>query len=640
MSLGLSQAFSLYPQLLSSERLCQNQQKKVRGISIMIGTILGQQRYKIIDMLSDRGGFGDTYLAEAFTNIPVTPKPKRVIKRLKPQRRDDPDMVRRFKQEAAILQQLGNSHDQIPKLIDYFEENRDYYLVQEYIDGHDLSNEIIQGKHWSEAEAIQLLQEILEVLAFVHQQEVIHRDIKPSNLMRRYSDDKLMMIDFGIVKELSTLVVNAQGQISSTTCIGSLGYMPSEQLQGHPKLCSDVYALGLTAIQALTGILPPQQLPKDPNTLEVIWRDRVQVSDWLAEILNKMVRYDFRQRYQSAVEALQALNKVMALLPSSIAVLIQKTPPPTVEFPPDLIASPRPVKIDKKWGYIDQRGQVVIQPQFNFASKFSEGLAVVEIDHKKGYINQSGQIVIQPQFNETYGFSEGLAAVRIISMWGYGYIDKFGYIDKSGQIAIQPHFDRTSSFSKGLAAIKIDNNWGYIDQTGRVVIQPQFIEALNFSEELASVKIGTKWGYIDQTGRVIIPMEFDEAFPFSEGLAAVWSNKKSGYIDQTGQVVVQPQFDYAFSFYEGLAAVESNKKWGYINQTGEVVIQLQFDATGCFAEGLAVVQIGAQCGYIDQTGQVVVQPQFNFAFDFSEGMALVMLGRDCRYIDKTGKFIY
>jgi len=152
MSLGLSQAFSLYPQLLSSERLCQNQQKQVCGISIMIGTILGQQRYKIIDMLSDRGGFGETYLAEAFTNIPVTPKPKRVIKRLKPQRRDDPDMVRRFKQEAAILQQLGNSHDQIPKLIDYFEENRDYYLVQEYIDGHDLSNEIIQDKIASSSE--------------------------------------------------------------------------------------------------------------------------------------------------------------------------------------------------------------------------------------------------------------------------------------------------------------------------------------------------------------------------------------------------------------------------------------------------------------------------------------------------------
>jgi serine/threonine-protein kinase len=604
----------------------------------MIGRKL-RQRYQIIKKLGS-GGFGETYLAEDL-DIPVTPKPKCVVKQLKPKviAPDIPqipleDIVRLFEKEGETLYELGQNHDQIPKLYAYFEQNRKLYLVQEFIDGYDLSQEIISGKQWSETEVIKFLEEILKVLAFVHQNNVIHRDIKPSNIMRRRCDGKLILIDFGLVK-----LVNASGAVSSTIPIGTHGYVPIEQARGQPRFSSDIYAVGMTAIQALSGIDNPSKLPEDNNG-EVVWRDRTSVSDWLANILTKMVRYDFRERYQSATEALQALNKVMALLPSSIAVLIQKTPPPTAEFPPDLIASPRPVKIDKKWGYMDQTRQVVIQPQFNFASEFSEGLAVVEIDHKKGYINQSGQIVIQPQFLEAYGFSEGLAAVRIISMWGYGYIDKFGYIDKSGQIAIQPHFDRTSSFSKGLAAIKIDNNWGYIDQTGRVVIQPQFIEALDFSEELASVKIGTKWGYIDQTGQVIIPMEFDGAFPFSEGVAAVWSNKKSGYIDQTGQVVVQPQFDYAFSFHEGLAAVQSNKKWGYINQTGEVVIQLQFDSAGGFAEGLAVVQIGAQCGYIDQTGQVVVQPQFNFAFDFSEGMALVMLGRDCRYIDKTGKFIY
>jgi serine/threonine-protein kinase len=541
MPLGLSQAFSLYPQLLSSERLCQNQQKKVRGISIMIGTILGQQRYKIIDMLSDRGGFGDTYLAEAFTNIPVTPKPKCVIKRLKPQRRDDPDMVRRFKQEAAILQQLGNSHDQIPKLIDYFEENRDYYLVQEYIDGHDLSNEIIQGKHWSEAEAIQLLQEILEVLAFVHQQEVIHRDIKPSNLMRRYSDGKLMMIDFGIVKELSTLVVNAQGQISSTTCIGSLGYMPSEQLQGHPKLCSDVYALGLTAIQALTGILPPQQLPKDPNTLEIIWRDRVQVSDWLAEILNKMVRYDFRQRYTDATEALQALTLTRAT-----------SPPP--------FASPLlPVKVDHKWGYIDKTGQVVIQPQFDEANLFSEGLAAVRIGSKWGYINQTGQVIIQPQFNSAGKFYEGLLAVEIGDNWGY--------IDKTGQVVIRPQFDSADEFSEGLAAVRISDKRGYIDKRGEEVIPAQFDEAWQFSEGLAKIKIDDKWGYIDKTGQVVIQPQFTLIARFTEGLASIEIDNKFGYIDKTGRVVIQPQFDFAFSFREGLAVVRSNNNRTYATGT-------------------------------------------------------------------------
>ena len=607
----------------------------------MIGRIL-RQRYRIIKKLG-AGGFGETYLAEDL-DIPVTPKPKCVVKWLKPKviAPDIPqipleEIVRLFEKEGKTLYELGQNHDQIPKLYAYFEQNRKLYLVQEFIDGHDLSQEITSGKHWSETEVIKFLEEILEVLAFVHQNNVIHRDIKPSNIMRRRCDGKLILIDFGLVK-----LVNVSGAVSSTIPIGTHGYAPIEQARGQPRFSSDIYGLGMTAIQALTRIDNPSKLAEDNNG-EVVWRDRLQVSDWLAEILNKMVRYDFRQRYQSAVEVLQTLNQVIALAPLSIVVPMQHTNLPDIELQPHLVALPKPVKpvkIDKKWGYIDQAGQVVIQPQFNFASEFSEGLAVVKIDHKSGYITESGQIVIQPQFIEAYNFSEGLAAVRIVSMWGYSYIDKFGYIDKSGQIAIQPQFDQTSSFSKGLAAINIDNNWGYIDQTGQVVIQPQFNEALHFSEELASVNIGTKWGYIDQTGRVIIPMKFDEALPFSEGLAAVWSNKKSGYIDKTGQVVVQPQFDYAFSFYEGLAAVQINKKWGYINQTGEVVIQLQFDFAGGFAEGLAVVKIGDQCGYIDQTGQVIIQPQFYFAFNFSEGMALVMLGKDCRYIDKTGKFIY
>jgi serine/threonine-protein kinase len=166
----------------------------------MIGTIL-RQRYLIKKLLGD-GGFGETYLAEDFTNIPVSSKPVCVVKRLKPEKRDEPETLRRFKEEATILHELGNSYDQIPKLIDCFQENRDFYLVQEFIDGHDLTYEITDGKQWSEAEVIQLLQEVLEILAFVHQRGVIHRDIKPSNLMRRYSDDKFMLIDLGIFKKV------------------------------------------------------------------------------------------------------------------------------------------------------------------------------------------------------------------------------------------------------------------------------------------------------------------------------------------------------------------------------------------------------------------------------------------------------
>jgi serine/threonine protein kinase len=297
--------------------LCQNQQKYLPYCmnNIPIPPLLRQSRYKIVKALGS-GGYGETYLAEYPYNVPVPTRFKCVVKRLKFDKKYKPDIVRQFQKEAATLHTLGDSHHQIPTLIDYFEENLDFYLIQEYIEGHDLSNEIVEGKPWSEADIIQLLQEVLEVLAFVHQQGVIHRDIKPSNIMRPYSDRKLILIDFGIAKEVRTQIMNIQGQMTSSTSSGTLGYMPSEQLSGHPNKSSDVYALGLTAIQALTGVLP-QQLPKDPKTLEFIWRDRAQVSDTLAHIVAQMVRYHFSQRYPSAAEVLQAL-KDLILLPQYV----------------------------------------------------------------------------------------------------------------------------------------------------------------------------------------------------------------------------------------------------------------------------------------------------------------------------------
>ncbi|MEP0886235.1 WG repeat-containing protein [Trichocoleus sp. ST-U3] len=612
----------------------------------MIGRKL-RQRYQIIQKLG-AGGFGETYLAEDL-DIPVTPKLKCVVKQLKPKviAPDIPqipleDIVRLFEKEGQTLYELGQNHDQIPKLYAYFEQNRKLYLVQEFIDGHDLSQEITTGKQWSEAQVIPFLKEILEVLAFVHQHNVIHRDIKPSNIMRRKCDCKLILIDFGIVK-----LANVSGAVSSTIPIGTPGYAPIEQARGQPRFSSDIYALGMTAIQALTGIDNPSKLPVDNNG-DVVWRDRVQVSDWRADILTKMVRYDFRQRYVDATEALQALTLTRAT-----------SPPP--------FASPLlPVKVDHKWGYIDKTGQVVIQPQFDEANLFSEGLTAVRIGSKWGYINQTGEVIIQPQFDSPGEFYEGLLAVEIGDKWGYidktGQVviqpqfdsadefseglaavrisDKRGYIDKRGEEVIPAQFDEAWQFSEGLAKIKIDDKWGYIDKTGQVIIQPQFTEIARFTEGLASIKIDNKFGYIDKTGRVVIQPQFNFAFSFREGLAVVRSNNKFGYINPRGEVVIQPQFDIAIGFAEGLAVVKIGEEWGYLNPRGEVVIQPQFDDAGDFVEGLAVVKIGKQYGYIDQTGKVIIQPLFDRAVDFSEGIARVRLGKDWRYIDKTGNFIY
>ncbi len=272
-------------------------------MSLPIGTTL-LSRYKIIDELGS-GGFGDTYLA---IDIALPGHPDCVVKHLKPK---DPNPAvfpiakRLFDREAEFLYRLGR-HDQIPALYAHFCEDGKFYLVEEFVEGDELSKEITPGKKLSEDQTVELLKEILKVLAVVHQENVIHRDIKPSNIMRRAGDGKLVLIDFGAVKEIRGLAVDSRGQTTITIGIGSPGYMPNEQFIGRPKLASDVYAVGMIGIQALTG-LAPSQLPEDPDTGEIIWRNQVQVSDSLADVLDKMVRYYFSQRYRNASEALQEL---------------------------------------------------------------------------------------------------------------------------------------------------------------------------------------------------------------------------------------------------------------------------------------------------------------------------------------------
>ncbi|MDJ0901486.1 MAG: pentapeptide repeat-containing protein [Xenococcus sp. MO_188.B8] len=271
---------------------------------MLIGRTL-LSRYKIVSKIGS-GGFADTYLAQ---DIALPDDPPRVVKHLKPKDPNPnvfPIAKRLFEREAEFLYRLGE-HDQIPRLYAHFEEGGEFYLVEEFVDGDDLKKEIVPGKPLSEELSIKLLQEILEVLAVVHQQNIIHRDINLSNIMRRKRDGKLVLIDFGAVKEISVLTVNSQGQQSRTVQIGTPGYMPPEQAMGNPKLASDIYAVGMIVIQALTGV-PPNQLETDKKNCEIIWRNGISVNDELADILDKMVLYDFRQRYQKAAEVIEVLK--------------------------------------------------------------------------------------------------------------------------------------------------------------------------------------------------------------------------------------------------------------------------------------------------------------------------------------------
>ncbi|MGD1806089.1 AAA-like domain-containing protein [Dapis sp. BLCC M126] len=261
-----------------------------------------RQHYKIIEQLGCGGGFGETYIAEDI-DIPENPKPRCVVKRLKPTIKHQ-QVQRLFQQEGQILNRLGK-YNQIPTLYAYFAHNQEFYLVQELIRGHDLNEEMNQA--WSEAKVKKFLSEILEVLAFVHQNGVIHRDIKPGNIMRRNRDEKLMLIDFGAVKEVSNIVVNSLGQSSSTIAVGTPGYMPVEQAQGRPQFASDIYAVGITAIQALTGVTPRNFIQDELGEID-LEKLAPNISENMANFLTKMVRVNWKQRYSDAAVALRVLQ--------------------------------------------------------------------------------------------------------------------------------------------------------------------------------------------------------------------------------------------------------------------------------------------------------------------------------------------
>ena len=287
------------------------------------------ERYQIITTLGS-GRFGQTYLAEDRYQFEL----RCVIKKLQPLS-PSPETwwaaTQLFEQCAQTQYSLGH-HPQIPQLLAYFQEHQTFYFVLEWIEGDDLRAEIRAGKQFSESKVIALLQDILKPLTFVHQQQVIHQDINPSNLIRRQQDSQIVLIDFGAVKELAaTEVINSQGKTKIITPIGTPGYMPREQSRGQARLNSDVYAVGIMGIQALTGKMA-QELPEDTETGEISWRKGIQVNPELSKVLDKMVRDNFRERYSSALEALAALQQLTPL----------KSPPSPLTNPPSTIPIPPP----------------------------------------------------------------------------------------------------------------------------------------------------------------------------------------------------------------------------------------------------------------------------------------------------------
>ncbi len=299
------------------------------------GSIIGN-RYQIIQKLG-RSETGKTYLAK---DLQATVDGRCVVEQLSFDCNNEANwriLKQHLLNEIAVLERLGD-HPQIPQFYAHFTENKQFYLVREYIDGDNLQQEV-ERKLFNEADTICLIQDALRILDFIHKTNVIHRDVQPVHLIRRKQDNMFVLIDFAAIREIESTEINLQGELICDPPNGNWSYIPPEQKAGQSNFSSDIYALGKTAIYALTGKSPQeleqtnldQRSEQAPSSYKsaspgvspgvydgrggVIsdWRSHCQISTKLEDILSKMISPEIEYRYGSALEVLNDLRPLLRI---------------------------------------------------------------------------------------------------------------------------------------------------------------------------------------------------------------------------------------------------------------------------------------------------------------------------------------
>ncbi|WP_370588935.1 tetratricopeptide repeat protein [Tychonema sp. LEGE 06208] len=545
----------------------------------MVGQLL-DRRYRVVQILSS-GAFGQTYLA-VDTRRPG--HPQCVVKQLRPPSNTSAVLktaYRLFKQEAEILEKLGK-HDQIPFLLAYFEESNQFYLVEEFVPGHALNREIVAGQPWREERVLSLLEEILQLLAFVHSQGVIHRDVNPSNLIRRKPDSKLVLIDFGSVKEVANHVIDFDTEFPRTIATGTPAYMPIEQFQGNPQFSSDLYAVGMMAIQAITGLpgtdLPKLQDPSPSHTGEIVWRNRAQCSPGLANIIDKMVCHQFGKRYQSAEDVLAALSKLTHRQEPHTAQ--QKSRAPSLgsvdsfasRFGPrfwwlilaglgaislvfllSYCSRPNPIKAKEYYeqGVEKSRNQdaeaalqafnksIQLNPN-NADSFYLRGNANYDLKkYQEAIADYSQAIALNPKYFKAY-FNRGLAR--------NDFNDRRGAIEDYTQVLkLQPN-DVDTYYERGITYLELqDYNMAIQDFTEAIRLQPKLVKAYH-SRGLARAGSGDLQGAIgDYTEAIKLDAQNVDAF-YSRGRARFHLGDYQGALADYSQVIaIDPKSGDAYT---------------------------------------------------------------------------------------------
>jgi eukaryotic-like serine/threonine-protein kinase len=276
----------------------------------MLGNIL-RSHYRIVKVLGI-GKSGTTYLAK---DLDLIDSPLYVVKEVQAGANSAmlPALAEQlFEIQGSIVYRIGQ-HPQIPALVAKFAENGHRYLVRTYIEGEFLNQELQMDSTWSQIQVFDFLVDLVGILAFVHSFKYIHQDINPHNIIRRDDDGRFNLIGFSSIKDLENTWYNIPADRFHN--LDNSSYIPYEQEQNISQFNSDIYAVGAIAIQALTGKFP---LDRDSDSYELKWRNDVKIDNKLIKIIDRMVRPDYRNRYQSALDVLQDLQSfALTQIPSS-----------------------------------------------------------------------------------------------------------------------------------------------------------------------------------------------------------------------------------------------------------------------------------------------------------------------------------
>jgi serine/threonine protein kinase len=634
--------------------------------------------YEIISVLG-KGGMGEVFLAKHATIDRYV-----AIKALLPSLVGNSEIRQRFINEAKTMSQL--SHPNIVGLLDYHEEEDGLYLIMEYIEGRGLDEFIAkESGPIREDFAVNLMLQTLEAFKYAQSKGLVHRDIKPSNLILT-SQNTIKVLDFGIAK----IIGQETHSLTKTGMqMGTVYYMSPEQVRGQEAdIRSDIYSLGVTFYQMLTGVNPYKGITTEYEIYDRIVKTPLEdprniypgVSEHMCQVIAKATHKDINLRFQSCGEFLDAIEKKGTLSSSfsfepptkresrkislkwvliPLAVILlgvggyfaftrmdlfrQKTEVALLDL--------FPVTQGDHVIYLDREGNMPISTLFEEASVFVNGLARVGVLAEEkvlyGFINPTGEYIVKPQFKEATDFSEGLAVV-VRENAAPAVIN-----EKGESVFEMKSANAMQGFKGGLASFAVYSKeagmplWGFVNAEGKTVITPQFMEVGSFNGGRCKVAFPSKdkkskkneWSFINVDGKLITAERYDYCSDFTDGKAIVARDSKFGTINENGKLVIPMTYDELRTDADLLIFSLSGKS-GWLDGKGKNIIAAQFDNCSGFLGGdLAPVKSGKKWGYVNREGKFIIPAQYDFAYPFNGDRAGVIISGKLGLINTTGQII-